>query len=65
YQVDGLPPTPIGTVSLASLGAALHPADTDYLFYVLADHDGSHAFAETYEQHQANVQAARRAGVLP
>jgi UPF0755 protein len=37
----------------------------DYLFYVLADDDGSHAFAVTFEQHQANIDAARRAGVLP
>lgn len=36
-----------------------------YLFYVLADDDGSHAFAVTFEQHQANIDAARAAGVLP
>ncbi len=65
YKIDGLPPTPIGTVSEASLRAALAPADTDYLFYVLASPDGSHAFAVTYEDHQANVQAAKDAGVLP
>ncbi|MBL6630511.1 MAG: endolytic transglycosylase MltG [Ilumatobacteraceae bacterium] len=39
--------------------------DCDYLFYVLADDDGSHEFAVTFEQHQANIDAARRAGVLP
>ncbi|MCZ7533225.1 MAG: endolytic transglycosylase MltG [Acidimicrobiia bacterium] len=65
YQVDGLPPTPIGTVSQASLQAAINPAQTDYLFYVLADTDGSHAFAATYEEHQANVERAKRDGVLP
>ncbi len=65
YVVDGLPPTPIGAVSTPSLVAALQPADTEFLFYVLADKDGSHAFAVTYEEHQANVQAAREAGVLP
>lgn len=37
----------------------------DYLFYVLADDDGSHAFAVTFEQHLANIDEARRAGVLP
>ena len=36
-----------------------------YLFYVLADDDGSHTFAVTFEQHQANIDAARAAGVLP
>ncbi len=36
-----------------------------YLFYVLADADGHHAFAATFEQHTANIEAARAAGVLP
>jgi UPF0755 protein len=65
YIVDGLPPTPIGTVSGPSIVAAIHPADTDYLFYVLSSADGSHAFAVTYDQHQENVRAAKAAGVLP
>jgi UPF0755 protein len=65
YLIDGLPPTPIGTVSAVSLTAAVHPATTDYLFYVLGDEDGSHVFAVTYEQHQENVRASKAAGVLP
>jgi len=65
YRVDGLPPTPIGTVQISSVDAAVDPADTDYYFYVLADEDGSHAFATTYEEHQANVQKSKEAGVLP
>ncbi len=35
-----------------------------YLFYVLADEDGGHAFGVTLEQHEANIAAARAAGVL-
>ena len=35
-----------------------------YLFYVLADADGSHVFAVTLEQHEANVAAARAKGLL-
>ena len=35
-----------------------------YLFYVLANEDGGHAFAVTPEQHQANVDAAAAAGLL-
>lgn len=65
YKIDGLPPTPIGTFSMRSLAAAVNPEFTDYLFYVLASKDGSHAFARTYEEHQANVRAAKEAGVLP
>lgn len=65
YRNDGLPPTPIGAPSVASIVAAADPATTDYLFYVLGSEDGSHLFAETYEGHQRNIEAARRAGVLP
>ncbi len=65
YRIDGLPPTPIGTMSIASLEAAVRPATTEYLFYVVGNKDGSHLFAETYEEHQENVRAAKEAGVLP
>jgi UPF0755 protein len=65
YRVDGLPPTPIGTVSTVSLEAAVNPVKTDYVFYVLGSKDGSHVFAVTYEEHQANVEAAKAAGILP
>ena len=51
--------------SYASLVAAVNPANTQYLFYVLSGADGSHAFAVTYDEHQANVRAAKAAGVLP
>jgi len=42
------------------------PAGTPcvYLYYVLSDKDGGHTFAVTYEQHEANVQRAREAGLL-
>ena len=66
YQVVGLPPTPIASPGLASLQAAAAPAETSFLYYVVsAAGDGSHAFAETLEEHNANVKAAREAGVLP
>lgn len=35
-----------------------------YLYYVVADAEGHHAFAVTLDQHQANVQKARDAGLL-
>ena len=35
-----------------------------YLYYVLANEEGGHAFAATLEQHEANIAAARAAGVL-
>ena len=64
YLSKGLPPTPISSVAAASLGAALAPADSPYLYYVLADEEGHHAFAQTYEEHLANVEAARAKGLL-
>ncbi len=47
YLHRGLPPGPIASPGLASLQAALYPADTNYMYFV-AKGDGSHAFAETY-----------------
>lgn len=63
--VAGLPPGPIAAPGLASLQAAAQPADTEFRYYVLAAEDGSHAFAETLDEHNANVQAARDAGIIP
>lgn len=64
YYADGLPPTPIATIARVSLEAALRPATTEYLYYVLADAEGGHAFAVTYEEHLANVERARELGLF-
>ncbi len=64
YAVSGLPPTPISGVAAVSIEAALSPAESAYLFYVVADTQGGHAFAETYDEHLANVEAAREKGLL-
>jgi UPF0755 protein len=55
YRVGGLPPTPIAMPRLDSIMAVVEPADTNYLFFV-AKPDGSHVFAETFEEHQKNVE---------
>lgn len=47
YLHYGLPPGPICNPGHASLDAVLHPAATDYLYYV-AEGDGYHVFARTY-----------------
>jgi UPF0755 protein len=65
YVINGLPPTPIAAPGRAALEAAAAPAVTPFYFYVLSDLEGSHAFAETFEQHQANINQAREDGVLP
>ena len=61
YEHDGLPPTPISGAGQHALQAAAAPAETNYLFYVVNDLEtGSHAFAETAEQHNSNVAEFRR-----
>ncbi|MGZ4844375.1 MAG: endolytic transglycosylase MltG, partial [Candidatus Angelobacter sp.] len=60
YRTAGLPPGPISNPGKASLQAAMHPAKTDYLFFV-SDNQGHHRFARTDSEHIANVQAYRRA----
>ncbi len=60
----GLPPTPIGAPSAASLEAAINPADGPWLFYVVADEAGTHVFASTLDEHNANVVAAGDKGLL-
>jgi UPF0755 protein len=50
YQIDGLPPAPIASPGVPALQAALNPAAVDYLYYVLINDRGEHAFARTYEE---------------
>ncbi len=47
--VAGLPPTPIGAPGAESLQAAFNPARGDWLYYVVSDCAGHHAFSETYD----------------
>ncbi|MDE2892145.1 MAG: endolytic transglycosylase MltG [Chloroflexota bacterium] len=60
YRSAGLPPTPIASPGLASIEAAASPANVPYLFF-FAKGDGTHAFAVTFEEHQANVERFRGA----
>ncbi|HYZ83817.1 MAG TPA: endolytic transglycosylase MltG [Bryobacteraceae bacterium] len=61
YRRAGLPPGPIANPGVASLKAALRPAETDYLFFVAkADASGGHEFSSTLTEHNAHVEAYRR-----
>jgi UPF0755 protein len=62
YRHAGLPPGPIANPGLASLQAALMPAETDYLYFVAKPGgSGGHQFSETIAQHNVAVQKYRRA----
>lgn len=50
YQHMGLPPGPIANPGMASIEAVLHPADTEYLYFV-ADRRGHNHYTTTYEEH--------------
>jgi peptidoglycan lytic transglycosylase G len=60
YRNAGLPPGPIGNPGRSALEAAMHPAQSDY-YYFVADAQGHHRFARTMEEHNKNVVAYRKA----
>jgi UPF0755 protein len=60
YVHPGLPPGPIANPGKSALEAAMHPAQSDY-YYFVADAAGHHRFARTIEEHNKNVDAYRRA----
>jgi UPF0755 protein len=61
YRHAGLPPGPICSPGIASLQAAMHPADSKFLYFVAdAGASGHSRFATTLEEHERNVSAYRR-----
>ena len=57
------PPGPIDNPGVPSLKAALHPAKTNYLYFVAADNDpqGHSVFSSTLDEQTRNVAAYRKA----
>ncbi|MEV0648746.1 endolytic transglycosylase MltG [Phytomonospora sp. NPDC050363] len=60
----GLPPTPIGSPGRAALEGAASPPDGNWLFFVAVDKDGTTKFAATLAEHEANIEEAKKNGVL-
>ena len=60
YKHAGLPPGPICNPGMAALRAALHPARTEYLYFV-SDAAGHSQFSVGLKEHAGQVQAYRQA----
>ena len=61
YVHAGLPPGPICNPGIPSLKAAMHPAQSNYLYFVSDPQNPGHSrFAATLQEHQKNVSAYRR-----
>jgi UPF0755 protein len=60
YRHAGLPPGPIANPGVAALKAAMHPAATNYLYFV-ADAQGHSQFSVDLKEHARQVQAFREA----
>lgn len=60
-KVEGLPPGPVGCPGLASMEATLHPASTNYIYYVRdpAQNNGAHNFYADANGFEKGVQALR------
>ncbi len=59
YRHPGLPPGPIANPGKTSLEAALHPAASDY-YYFVSNGNGHHNFARSLEEHNRNVAKFRK-----
>jgi UPF0755 protein len=63
YKVAGLPPGPIASPGQESLMAALNPTPGNWIFFVVVDDNGHHAFAETLAEQNRNIALAEQRGV--
>lgn len=61
YKNTGLPPGPIANPGAAALKAALHPAESDFLFFVAKPEGGTHHFSAKVGEHERAVAEYRRA----
>ena len=63
YKVPGLPPAPIAAPGRAALEAAVEPPPGPWLYYVVVEASGKHAFATSLEEHNRNIALARSRGL--
>lgn len=60
YQCNGLPPGAIGNPGLDAIEAVLYPADTDYYFFYANIDTMETFYAETNEEHEANIEMVKK-----
>ena len=63
YKVDGLPPGPIAAPGRKSLEAAISPVPGPWLYYVLIEESGRHAFSTSNDEFSRDLAEARRKGL--
>ncbi len=63
-NVQGLPPTPISSPGTAALTAAAQPEEGDWLYYVLANADGTQFYTESYDEFLDQKAQSERDGLL-
>jgi UPF0755 protein len=61
YQHAGLPPGPIANPGASSLAAALHPAETEFLYFVAKPSGDGHVFTSNLAAHNKAVGSYRHA----
>ena len=61
YRHTGLPPGPIANPGASSLAAALHPAETDFLYFVAKPGGDGHVFTSNLAAHNKAVGSYRHA----
>ena len=58
YKYKGLPPSPIGAVSISAIKAAIKPAKTKHLYF-MKNKEGVHDFSDSFKAHRQNVKRAK------
>jgi UPF0755 protein len=58
YKHKGLPPSPIGSVSIAAIRAAIRPAKTTHLYF-MKNKEGTHDFSDSFKAHRKNIKKAK------
>ena len=59
YLNEGLPPSPVCTVGIAAIRAAIRPAQSEFLYFVLDKKTGKHKFSATYEEHVGAINSQK------